>query len=357
MLFDKPFDFNRFVRLLLAIAAILGAYYLLDRLSAVLIPFFLAWLLAYLLEPIVLFLQRFLKNRILSVVATLILIGGVFTGFMALLIPVLAGEVRTLKRLLSDQLAHMDWPGWLPEGTVSEVDRFLSNLKLEDIIKQDGVADQAVGALSGVWDVLAGVFGVLGALFGVVTFLLYLAFIMIDYDKISKGWRRLVPERYKRNVDMIMSDMEMGMNGYFKAMTKIVICVAILFAIGFKIIGLPFAILMGITLGIMNYIPYSQLIGIVPAVGLTALHSLETGDNFWLMLVLVLVVFTVVQLAQDLFLTPKFMGDFSGFNPAIILLSLSIWGSLLGVVGVIIAIPLTSILVAYYKRYIIDREE
>ncbi|PWL20067.1 MAG: hypothetical protein DCO99_12675 [Synechococcus sp. XM-24] len=204
---------------------------------------------------------------------------------------------------------------------------------------------------------MTGVFGALGALFGVVTFLLYLAFIMIDYDVISKGWRNLVPEKYRKVVNMLMEDMEEGMNGYFKAMTKIVICVAILFAIGFKIIGLPFAIVLGITLGIMNYIPYSQLIGIVPAVGLTALHSLETGENFWFMLLLVIVVFTVVQLAQDLFLTPKFMGDFSGFNPAIILLSLSIWGSLLGMIGVIIAIPLTSILLAYYKRYILDRKK
>ena len=74
-----------------------------------------------------------------------------------------------------------------------------------------------------------------------------------------------------------------------------------------------------------------------------------------MLFVFVLLVFTVVQLIQDLFLTPRFMGEFSGFNPAVILLSLSVWGSLLGLVGVIIAIPLSSILLAYYKRYILDR--
>jgi predicted PurR-regulated permease PerM len=357
MMFDKPFDFNRFVRLLLGIAAVVGVYLLLDSLSAVLIPFFLAWLVAYLLEPLVRLAQRLVKKRIPAVVLTLVAIGAAFTGFLALFIPLLVDELSTLQRLLSAQLNNLHWPAWIPKDTASAMDEFLSGLRIEDVMQHDGVADQAVGALSGVWDVLTGVFGALGALFGVVTFMLYLAFIMIDYDVISKGWRNLVPEKYSKVVNMLMEDMEEGMNGYFKAMTKIVIVVAFLFAIGFKLIGLPFAIVLGITLGIMNYIPYSQLIGIVPAVGLTALHSLETGENFWFMLLLVLVVFTVVQLAQDLFLTPKFMGDFSGFNPAIILLSLSIWGSLLGMIGVIIAIPLTSILLAYYKRYILDRKK
>ncbi len=357
MMFDKPFDFNRIVQLLITIAAVIGVYLLLDRLSTVLIPFFLAWLVSYLLEPLVKMAQRLVKKRIPAVIITLVAIGGAFTGFLALFIPLLLDELSTLKRLMSAQLSNLDWPAWIPKDTAGAMDEFLSGLRIEDVMQQEGVADQAVGALSGFWDVLTGVFGALGALFGVVTFLLYLAFIMIDYDVISKGWRNLVPEKYRKVVNMLMEDMEEGMNGYFKAMTKIVICVAILFAIGFKIIGLPFAIVLGITLGIMNYIPYSQLIGIVPAVGLTALHSLETGENFWFMLLLVIVVFTVVQLAQDLFLTPKFMGDFSGFNPAIILLSLSIWGSLLGMIGVIIAIPLTSILLAYYKRYILDRKK
>jgi predicted PurR-regulated permease PerM len=153
----------------------------------------------------------------------------------------------------------------------------------------------------------------------------------------------------------LVDDLEEGMNGYFRAQTNIVIVVGILFAVGFKMIGLPFGVLLGISLGLMNYVPYLQLVGLIPAVALAGLHALETDSNFWMILGFVLLVFVVVQLAQDVYLTPKFMGDFSGFNPAIILLSLSIWGSLLGMIGLIIAIPLTSLLVSYYRKYIIKK--
>jgi predicted PurR-regulated permease PerM len=249
----------------------------------------------------------------------------------------------------------MEWPSWISKDIAERVQSSLSNLRLSEVISSNGFADQAITALNQAWEVFADLLGVLGAAFGIVSYFLYLVFIMLDYPLVSEGWRKYIPQQYKRIIFTVIDDMEEGMNGYFMAMTKIVFWVAILFVIGFKLIGLPFAILLGITLGIMNYIPYSQLFGIIPAIGLSALHSLETGANFWMLLGLVLLVFVVVQLIQDLYLTPKFMGEFSGFNPAIILLSLSIWGSLLGLIGVIIAIPLTSILITYYKRYILDK--
>jgi predicted PurR-regulated permease PerM len=199
------------------------------------------------------------------------------------------------------------------------------------------------------------VFGAVGALFGIVTYMLYLIFLMLDYEQVSDGWKQYVPLKYKDFVLQLVDDLEEGMNGYFRAQTNIVIVVGILFAVGFKMIGLPFGVLLGISLGLMNYVPYLQLVGLIPAVALAGLHALETDSNFWMILGFVLLVFVVVQLAQDVYLTPKFMGDFSGFNPAIILLSLSIWGSLLGMIGLIIAIPLTSLLVSYYRKYIIKK--
>ncbi|PWL20061.1 MAG: hypothetical protein DCO99_12680, partial [Synechococcus sp. XM-24] len=117
MMFDKPFDFNRIVQLLITIAAVIGVYLLLDRLSTVLIPFFLAWLVSYLLEPLVKMAQRLVKKRIPAVIITLVAIGGAFTGFLALFIPLLLDELSTLKRLMSAQLSNLDWPAWIPKDT------------------------------------------------------------------------------------------------------------------------------------------------------------------------------------------------------------------------------------------------
>ena len=97
-----------------------------------------------------------------------------------------------------------------------------------------------------------------------------------------------------------------------------------------------------------------QLIGIIPALGLAAINSLDNGSSIWLSMSLVATVFAVIQLIQEVFLTSRFMGGFSGLHPAIILLSLSIWGALLGMIGLIIAIPITAIILSYYRRIILS---
>ena len=126
-----------------------------------------------------------------------------------------------------------------------------------------------------------------------------------------------------------------------------------MFVIGFSIIGLPMAITMGLFIGVLNLVPYLQTVGLIPVLFLALLRSMETGQSFWWMLLAVLVVLVVVQAIQDLFLTPKIMGKAMGLNPAIILLSLSVFGSLFGLVGMIIALPTTTLLISYYKRYVL----
>jgi predicted PurR-regulated permease PerM len=82
------------------------------------------------------------------------------------------------------------------------------------------------------------------------------------------------------------------------------------------------------------------------------MHAVQSGTNIWMVLGLTGLVFVVVQLIQDGFLTPKIMGKVTGLNPAMIMLSLSIWGKLLGLLGMIIALPVTYMLLVYYRRLI-----
>ena len=89
---------------------------------------------------------------------------------------------------------------------------------------------------------------------------------------------------------------------------------------------------------------------------LAIVKSAETGQNFWMVLSMALVVFAVVQTIQDTILTPKIMGRVTGLNPAIILLSLSVWGALLGLLGMVIALPMTTLLQTYYLRYVIKED-
>ncbi|MDE5744097.1 MAG: AI-2E family transporter, partial [Paramuribaculum sp.] len=148
-----------------------------------------------------------------------------------------------------------------------------------------------------------------------------------------------------------------SMNHYFRGQALVAFIVGILFSIGFLIIGLPMAVALGLFIGLLNMVPYLQLISIIPAGVLCLVYAVGGGGDFWTIFWECIAVYCIVQVIQDLFLTPKIMGKAMGLNPALILLSLSVWGSLLGLIGLIIALPLTTLLLAYYDRYVILRAE
>ena len=186
--------------------------------------------------------------------------------------------------------------------------------------------------------------------------LLYTIFILLDYESISEGWVNLIPKRFRPLGIKLVADVKDSMNKYFRGQAMVATCVGILFSIGFLIIDFPLAIGLGIFIGFLNMVPYLQILGFIPTIILAILKAADTGGNFWLILLSALAVFAIVQTIQDTFLTPKIMGKVTGLSPAIILLSLSIWGSLMGMLGMIIALPVTTLLLSYYQKYVIERE-
>ena len=144
----------------------------------------------------------------------------------------------------------------------------------------------------------------------------------------------------------------MAMNRYFRGQATVASIVGVLFATGFWLIGLPMGIFVGLFIGLLNMVPYLQVVGLIPAFFLALVHALETGTSFWVTVGLTGLVFVAVQAIQDTLLTPKIMGKVTGLNPAMILLSLSIWGKLLGIFGLVIALPMTCLLLAYYRRFL-----
>jgi len=90
---------------------------------------------------------------------------------------------------------------------------------------------------------------------------------------------------------------------------------------------------------------------------LAMLKAADTGQSFWLIFGLAVGLFVLVQIITDMIVTPKIMGKMMGLNPAILLLSLSVWGSILGFIGLIVALPLTTLIIAYWKRYVTREHE
>jgi len=117
---------------------------------------------------------------------------------------------------------------------------------------------------------------------------------------------------------------------------------------------LPLAIILGIFIGLLNFIPYMQALGIIP-LGLAAvLMAIQTNSSVWVSLALAYGVLMVVQVIQDMILVPKIMGGRMGMRPSLILLALSVWGYLLGFFGMLIALPGTMALYSIYMRYVVE---
>ena len=355
----KQITFDSFVRGALMVLGFVGAYLLLDRLSGVLLPFFLAWLIAYILFPLVKFFQYRckLRYRIAGIICTFITVALVLTGVFWIMIPPIVEESIRVKDMLIEYITKDSLMSNIPDQIELFVHKHLTAEEIKAIVTQDGFISTVKEATPKIWDVLKQSFS---ALSGLVTFamvLIYTLFILLDYEKFTNGWPELLPERYRGMAVRLVDDVEEGMNKYFRGQGLVAFCVGILFSIGFLIIDFPMAIGLGMFIGLLNMVPYLQLIGFIPAILLAIVKAADTGQSFWLIMLMVVIVFCVVQLIQDTFLTPKIMGKVMGLNAAIILLSLSIWGSLLGVLGMIIALPMTTLLLTYYQRYVIKKEK
>lgn len=176
---------------------------------------------------------------------------------------------------------------------------------------------------------------------------------MIDYKQLMRGFKLIVPPKYRTIANHIGRDIRINMDRYFRSQALIAIIAAVFYCIGFSIIGLPMSILMGLLVGILYLIPYFQYITLVPVAILCFVNSLGGSESFGTMFGQAILVYIITQSICDYILTPKIMKKSLGLNPAIILLSLSIWGTLLGIIGMIIALPATALLIGYYNRYVV----
>lgn len=355
MLTSRPYTFDRVIRIILTVASIVGIFYLLNLIKGALLPFVAAWLIAYLLNPIVIFFQTKcrIRNRLIAIITTLLLLISLLTAIGATLIPSIIDEVSKTTEVIQSvsKTANLG-----PIVEKAWYQSLMEKLNFDDISKLLNPQEWSKlieNTMTHAWTILSGSINLILSIVGWLIVLLYLVFILIDYDKIINGFKRLIPLQYREITLSILADVEDGMNRYFRGQSLIALCVGILFSIGFVIIGLPLAIPLGLFIGLLNLVPYLQIVGIIPTLLLCFLGSYSGEQSFWGLFGLSMVVFAVVQTIQDVYITPKIMGKATGLNPAVILLSLSIWGSLLGILGMIIALPLTSLLLAYYQKYII----
>ncbi len=336
--------------------AVLGALYLLvRRLSGVLLPFLISFVVAYMLAPIVNFFQHKcrLKNRVLSVVVTILLVIGLLTGAVAAVVPAISRQATSLSQSVKTYVSQWDGNEYFSPQVNERIEEIIQSIDIKTLINSEEVQQgiKKVIPILGDW-ISSGVNAIMGLAVAFIC-ILYIIFLLIDYEKISTNWHKYIPNRFRDSIVMLISDLDRNMNAYFRGQALVASIVGILFAIGFQIIGLPMGIGIGLFIGVLNLVPYLQALGIPPCIILGLIQSAETGRPVWVVMLCIAAVFIIVQTIQDMVLVPTIMGNVTGMGPAWILLSLSVWGSLLGFVGMIIALPVTTLLVSYYKRFVL----
>lgn len=350
----KEITFDRFIRGTLTVAGVIGILYLLDHLSGVLLPFFIAWLIAYITYPMVIFYQYKLRmrSRVVSILAVMLTLAAIGTAISLFFIPPMIEECIKMKELLGAYLQNGNEQTSIPEAINEFIHNNIDAKWLMQTLDSETIVQAVQKVVPKMWSLVATSYNIIIGIFAAFIMVLYYFFILLDYEQISGGWVNLIEAKHRRKVVALLNDVKDSMNHYFRGQSLVAFCVGVLFSIGFLIIDFPMAVSLGLFIGLLNMVPYLQIIGLIPTVMLALIKAAETGENFWWILGLAMIVFCVVQLIQDTILTPKIMGKITGLNPAIILLSLSIWGSLMGMLGMIIALPLTSLLLSYYQRYI-----
>ena len=349
---SKEITFDKFIRWAGIVTLVIAVLYITNYLSEVLLPFFIAWFFAYLLYPVVKFIENKLhvKVRAISILLAMGAAIAIVGGVIWLIIPPMIDQFDKLGEVLTrwvHQTTHtnnltMLIKEWLQDNQTT-IERFLKSKDFSDALKT---------TMPKVFSVVSQTATVLMSIVASMITLLYMFFILLDYETLTANWVRIFPKKNRPFWSALMKDVERELNNYIRGQGMVALCMGIMFCIGFTIIGFPMAIGLGILIGIMDLVPYLHTFALIPTAFLAMLKAADTGQNLWVVFGLAVLVFCVVQVITDMVVTPKIMGKAMGLNPAILLLSLSIWGALLGFLGLIVALPLTTLLIAYWQRYV-----
>jgi len=330
-----------------------GLGWIVQRLTPVLLPLAIAGIIAYLLDPIVDFLQRKKVPRMGAIFLVFLAALGIVGGLCAFIIPQLVVEMKDL----ADQIPYyrtkiiLEVQEWLRSSPWGQ--KFKDAWAAELQASLQSWAQSAAPAVSA-WFVAQAtrIASWFGLIIGIAMVPVYLFYLLLEKEGIKGSWTDYLPiheSRWKEEVVFIITKINDYLILFFRGQVLVALCDGVLLTIGFLAIGLNYSLLLGMVAGLLSIVPFLGVaISIVPAL---LLALVQYGD--WLHPALVLGVFAVVQFLEGFIISPKIMGDRVGLHPLTIILAVMIGTTLMGgIIGGILAIPLTAALRVLMFRYV-----
>ena len=374
---------------LLGVAALvfLGFISFLSWSYPILLPIGLAVIIALVLEPVVAFAQRRGLSRSTATLTVCLLAVICFLLFWAFLLPPLVSEAggffKSIPGMLNSGVAKLEASlarvpasasletrpanpadaNGVPETTPvaqAPVPSEEGNSALQAWLKsnlpaiQDGIQKNTANL---VYSALGPVGQAFGFLLGFGFVPIYVYYFLADQERIATNWRELVPLRrssLRDEVVSVLDEINTSLVNYFRGQIVVAACNGMLTFIGLWLIGIPYSLVLGIITGALSIVPFLGIIAsIIPALLLGFLSAKNDPTLQWLRPVLVLGVFALVQLTESMFITPRVQSHSTGLHPLAIILGILFWSLLLpGLLGPIVAVPLTCAVVVLLRRYV-----
>lgn len=341
------------VLVLVAITFLLGYgfFTVLKELQDVFLPVGIAAIIAYIFHPVVVFFEK--RGKLSRSNAIFLLMGLLFcfligAGFWVL--PKLYQESVRLSSELPDKIVV--WKGAVERsiGAHPEVQNKLDELQ---ILFQNEWPQWSQKSIAYLWKGVKGVGGTAGLILGLLFIPLYVFYFLRDQASIEVSWKKYIPlhpSPWKEEMAFVIGEVNRYLIVFFRGQVLVAIILGVLTSIGLMIVGIPYALILGMMTGILSIVPY---LGIVLGLTASALIAFVQAGGGWGLVMGVGIVFSVVQFLEGFFISPRIMGERTGLHPLTVILAILVWSHLLGgIVGAVLAIPLTATLRVLMFRYI-----
>ncbi len=344
-------------------------------LQPVLIPVAIAAILAFLLEPVVQWLMRLKLSRIWSIVIVYFAVTAIFVGILIWILP---PAYRQGSVLITNFPEYSKKTQDLVISTVEEINKFSANpifkgpgsetgergqfaLFVSQRIQEAGawlqqkVPDLAVESGKFLQRSLSGFLGVFGIMLSMILVPIFLFFFLKDSASIVSNWSLYLPMRaspLKNEIVSLLGEINSYLVSFFRGQLLVSMIDGVIIASALLVMGLDFAVLIGLMVGLLGLIPYlGMMITWIPAVIIAAA---QFGD--WVHPLWVTVIFIVANNLDGIFIAPKIVGESVGLHPLTVIISVLAWSLILGgLLGALLAVPLTATLKVLFKRYFWDR--
>jgi predicted PurR-regulated permease PerM len=348
----------RAVRELFVLLCTLALIYMAYRIRATLAPIGFAFLLSYAVEPPVRYLrERYRVPRGVSAAISMVVFVGGIVAFWAWAGPKLADQTNELIDKLPEYAEVLRGHLGIEAGNVDEFIESLRDSEAGDVQQAMRLSDLLAAGVQRAFGFVGTI--ATGTLYAVVAFFMIIVFFFLFVT--YKGWGKhvewIMPRNHRESVRKVVGYMDRALGAYVRGQLLVALFTFTGFSVGFSLAGVPYWFVVALIGGAFSLIPYGQALGPLVAITLKLLESQvgEAAFSWWGVLLTPLVVYAITQSLESWVITPLVQGEVNKLHPAVILTVLILGGSIAGIVGLILAIPVTATIKASLREFVFDR--